>query len=118
MSNNYVDFGYWEYGYAEGDIKSIQIGSGEINCTTTVSASSSITRVAKAIINAIATVVARGSYITNGIAVIVASASVFCNAKIIGEEWSQEQIGSENWTDIPDSSDVWTEKQTGNETWL
>jgi hypothetical protein len=21
MSNNYVDFGYWEYGYCEGDIE-------------------------------------------------------------------------------------------------
>jgi hypothetical protein len=118
MANNYVDFGYWEYGYAEGDIKSIQTGSGSIDCVVTVSASSSITRIAKAVINAIAIVVARGSYITNGIAFIASSAIVACNAKIIGEEWSQEQIGSESWTDVPESSDVWTDRQTGNETWL
>lgn len=118
MSNNYVDFGYWEYGYAEGDIKSIQTGSGAVNGTATVSVSSSVTRVAKAIINAIATVVARGSYITNGIASISAFANTSCNGKIIGEEWTQQQVGSESWTDIPPSSDIWTTKQIGSEKWL
>jgi hypothetical protein len=118
MANNYVDFGYWNYGYAEGDIKSIQTGSGSIDCVATVSAFSSVTRIAKAVINAIATVVARGSYITNGIAFISAFANTSCNGKIIGEEWAQQQAGSESWTDIQPSSDIWTTKQIGSEIWL
>jgi hypothetical protein len=31
MFLNYVDFGYWDYGYAEGDIKSIQEAIAQIN---------------------------------------------------------------------------------------
>ena len=30
MFPNYCDFGYWDYGYAEGDTKSIQTAEGVI----------------------------------------------------------------------------------------
>lgn len=46
-----------------------------------------------------------------------ATLSATSTAKILGEDWSGETIGSEVWTDVTVGSEVWTQVQTGTETW-
>jgi hypothetical protein len=70
-----------------------------------------------AFVNGIATVNANAIADYSAAGSVNGSATVVCLGRILGEEWSAEAAGSENWNPIPANDTIWTDKSIGNQTW-
>lgn len=75
---NYADYDYWDYGYAENDIKSFQFGDASINGVATVSSIAIRNRLSAAQINCTASVQAFATLPQN----IFASAQIDCAGSV------------------------------------
>jgi hypothetical protein len=96
-ADQYVDYGYWDYIYAVGDVLATE-GAGSINGIGTVNANGNAIFSANSLITGIASIIAIGYR--------------------VGEEWNNSSVGTNTWTATNVSSNTWTDKTTGSNTWL
>jgi hypothetical protein len=104
--------------FAIGDVGTVGFGkSFALTGVTSTGAVGKVESVIIAIVNAQALVDANGNAVFLGIGVIDANATVICNGRIMGDEWSDQSVGAETWTAVAIESTTWTNQTTGNETW-
>jgi hypothetical protein len=96
LTDQYVYGGYWEYGYAEYDVE-------PTNGSTTLFA--------------IATLLANGNAIFALKAALSCLSYLIAVGFIIGEEWTDEQAGTNTWIDKNSDQNIWTDKTIGTNTW-
>lgn len=117
MAINYVDFGYWDYGYAENDIKSIQTAEASISGIGLLSATTSCLFRVQAAISGSGFLTARTNATFSAKCLISGNGQVATNLYKMGEEWGITPDQANSWTTIPSNSEGWITQTSGNNQW-
>lgn len=133
--DQYVDFGYYDYGYAVGDSESSFGDCGPWTIDTidgfgsldslTLSLDDAIWNsantcifTADSSINGNAQVSGIGTRIFTGASSISGFATLSCLGIRIGDNWGNVSVGSNTWENVSAGSNDWADKQTTDNTWL
>jgi hypothetical protein len=116
-ADQYVEYGYWDYIYAVGDVLATE-GAGSVIGIGIVDGNGTTIRLANSSIIGIASIIAIGYRIGEEWSNSSVGPNTWTDANVTGNTWTNKTVDSNTWTAANVSSNTWTNKSTGSNTWL